>query len=964
MAKKYRMIVVSETHWDREWYLTFEQFRMKLVKMMDKLLSVLKEEPKYKYFTLDGQTIILKDYLEIRPEKRKELKELIKKGRIIIGPWYVQPDEFLVSGEALIRNLIMGHKIGQEFGNKVMKIGYLPDSFGHISQMPQILRGFRIDSFIFSRGLGDEGEALGTEFKWEAPDGTQILAVHQRRGYGNGALLPSNSKEALKRISIEKKALVPYASTENILLNNGSDHLEPQSHLPQIIEYANAHLKDTEIIHGTFRDYITFVKKSRPKLKSFKGELKSAKYANLLSGVYSTRIYIKQANERVQTFLEKWAEPFSAFAWTMGKFYPHSFLWQAWKYLLQNHAHDSIYGCGIDEVYEDMMRRFIWSEQIARNLLDEDLVFITGKIDTSTLDEDAGIIVVFNPLSTSHTKVVEVEIEIPKIEGEKFVLKDISGQIIPHQILNLEKSSPQIYEIEISKRQAKFMLKFMSSYIEESIVKWRIGKIKVKKDEQNPSLLMVEVVSVKRGALKKKVLSEIRKSIKILEDEKIKTLRIKVYPAPRAKIKFIAEDVPSFGYKTWTLSPGEESAKKDNDFLKVGENTIENEYYKVQINPDGTLKVTHKETGKVYEGLNLFKDEGDGGDEYDYSPLTQDKGITNPGKEAKISLLEKGSVKATFKIEVELKLPISLTEDRKKRSNKLSKLIVTTYLTFYSKIRRIDLKTTFNNQVKDHRLRVLFPTDIKTDYSYAEGQFDVVKRAIVPPKVKDWVQEPSLTHPHQSWVDISDEERGLTLINKGLPEYEAIKNEKGVTLALTLLRSVGWLSRGDLLTRKGDAGPGVPTPEAQCQGRQIFEYALLFHTDNWNKAKVYEEAHRHNVSLKATVTDQHKGELPLKMSFIKIEPANLIISAIKKAEERNSLIVRFYNINSEAAKGKITLYKKIKGVRLVNLNEEVEENLNLNSENSFFVEVDGHQIKTVELIFNMEDYYSATNYHE
>ena len=168
--KANNIIIVPETHWDREWYLPFQEFRARLVIMMDKLLNILKTDPNYKNFTFDSQTIPIEDYLEVRPEKEEEIKEFVKQGRLSIGPMYVLPDEFLVSGESLIRNLMIGHQISRKFG-RVMKAGYIPDPFGHIAQLPQIIQGFEIPSVLFWRGFGNEFEEnnLNMEFIWNAP---------------------------------------------------------------------------------------------------------------------------------------------------------------------------------------------------------------------------------------------------------------------------------------------------------------------------------------------------------------------------------------------------------------------------------------------------------------------------------------------------------------------------------------------------------------------------------------------------------------------------------------------------------------------------------------------------------------------------------------------------------------------------------------------------------------------------
>ena len=183
-AKKYTALLVPQTHWDREWYLPFQEFRIRLVRLTDKLLDILDTDPEYRSFTFDGQTVVLEDYLAIRPQERDHLKKYVEEGRILVGPWYVLPDEFLVSGEAVVRNLMLGHKISEEFG-RTMKAGYVPDPFGHVSQLPQILMGFGIGNVFFTRGMGDEADEMHSEFWWEGADGTKVLAVNQVNTYCN-----------------------------------------------------------------------------------------------------------------------------------------------------------------------------------------------------------------------------------------------------------------------------------------------------------------------------------------------------------------------------------------------------------------------------------------------------------------------------------------------------------------------------------------------------------------------------------------------------------------------------------------------------------------------------------------------------------------------------------------------------------------------------------------------------------
>src|SRR5947207_4550130 len=238
MTEQLNIILVPHTHWDREWYQTFQQFRIRLVHAVDTLLDILDRDPKFTHFMLDGQTIVLDDYLEVKPEQEERLMQYIRSGRIQVGPWYLQPDEFLVSGESLVRNLQIGLRQASEFGEP-MRIGYVPDCFGHIAQLPQILQGFGIDNAVFWRGVGDEAEK--SEFYWAAPDGTKVLVIHlaDALGYSNARLMPLAPEEFATRVELLTAQLLPKATTNTLLFMNGSDHLEPQDGLPETIASAN-----------------------------------------------------------------------------------------------------------------------------------------------------------------------------------------------------------------------------------------------------------------------------------------------------------------------------------------------------------------------------------------------------------------------------------------------------------------------------------------------------------------------------------------------------------------------------------------------------------------------------------------------------------------------------------------------------------------------------------------------------
>jgi mannosylglycerate hydrolase len=316
-------------------------------------------------------------------------------------------------------------------------------------------------------------------------------------------------------------------------------------------------------------------------------------------------------------------------------------------------------------------------------------------------------------------------------------------------------------------------------------------------------------------------------------------------------------------------------------------------------------------------------DSGDRGDEYTFCQPENDLIVDLPAAPPVIRLLDDGIGQA-LEIEMVYRLPRSLAAgDRSRRSNEWLDLPIASRVTLTPGVHRVEFETIVDNRAQDHRLRVHFPTPIITDRSWAESHFDVVERPILlPTETTGWAEQPTGTHPQLAFVDVSDGQRGVLLTNRGLPEYEVLPGTDeapSVTLALTLLRCVGWLSRGDLHNRQGHAGPALPTPEAQCPGEQTFHYALVPHAGSY--LTVQREAHAFNTPLRAVSTAAHGGPLPPGASFLQIRPAAVVLSACKPPEEGESLIVRVYNSATVPVQAWLRLWPPLQQAALLSLDE-------------------------------------------
>ncbi len=386
--------IIPHTHWDREWYMPFEAHRMRLVSFMDTLIDLMERDPAYPYFHLDGQVIVIDDYLEIRPHMRDRLLSLIRTGRIRIGPFYVLTDEYLTSGEANIRNALYGIRMCRALGAAPVMTGYFPDAFGNVSQIPQLLQGFGIDNAVFGRGLNEIGAdnrvlaqdgITGSELIWRAPDGSEVMGVMLAGWYSNANELPSDPEALKKRLEQIIGGAGSVAHTPHLLGMNGCDHQPVQKDLARVIETANAVQSRARVEHSHFDRYMEQIRPYKDTFPVYGGEIAGqlTKGHGLLINTASTHVDIKQENVRVQNLLERITEPLSAFVLLHGGAYDKDLFLYAWKRLLQNHPHDSICTCSCDAVYHEMLTRYQKASQVSDGLRDRAMDTLCAAVDTA-----------------------------------------------------------------------------------------------------------------------------------------------------------------------------------------------------------------------------------------------------------------------------------------------------------------------------------------------------------------------------------------------------------------------------------------------------------------------------------------------------------------------------------------------------------------------------------------------------
>ncbi len=972
------LVLVSHTHWDREWYLTYQQFRFKLVRLIDRLLEILDTTPEYAYFMLDGQTIVLEDYLEIRPEREADLRRHIASGRLLIGPWYILPDQFLVSGESHIQNMLRGLQIASKFGDPMM-VGYIPDPFGHISQMPQILRGFGIDSAVFWRGVGPKVNQI--EFIWEAPDGSTVDGVHLPTGYSSGLAFNAGPEPGRRQIEQIKSAVIDRAASGYALIMNGDDHAEPSALLPETIRTVKEKLAEKgqhyEFVHGTLPKYLEMVRSTgvyeRAETPRHRGEFRDPQLAHMLPGVLSARMWIKQWNSKIENLLEREAGPLLAWGWSLPSTLPSAsydssslrgFYQTAWKYLLQNHPHDSICGCSVDQVHEEMKTRFAWAEQIADNLKREGQRRISENLNTKTViaqaggDEKAVPVVVFNPVPTRRTEIAVAPI-VTKEALEDFVITDTDGTLLPYKLV--EQGRELLFSMDIPASALEGMA--AQGGDDGRIMDYTMTEVKFERHITRSEIVEVEVMAVYQSPTPTdpKLMAETMAEVEKYIATGVETFRLRAYRQEKADVAFLAKDVPGCGYKTFVVRPRRANERKPVETkkttIKDPSGSIQNEFYEVSVDAKaGYVVIYDKETQLTYTNLNQFRDGADAGDEYNYSPPPQDMLIEKLFSEPQI-IVRKSELEQSIEVTTALEIPYGLDETRQGRQSDKALCPLTTVVSLTPGLRRIDFETSFVNTAEDHRLQVIFPAPFAAITSEAEQAFDVVTRPVeLPAFDAKWKEDPMAQAAMKSFVSISDTERkhGLTLMARGLPEYEILPatEERGAAIALTLLRSVGWLSRDDMKTRRGHAGPGIATPGAQVQGEHFFHYALMPHKGDWLSAGAQQLAHAFNHPLTGVTSLNQEGALPSEDSFVEIAPSTVALSTIKRSEDGQAVIVRLWNPAEAEIPAKVKFYRKPVSVRECNLLEvPTSPELASDDENWFSFTLCSHKIATLRVEF-------------
>lgn len=856
---KKKVYIISHSHWDREWYMAYEQHHMRLIELIDDLLELFEVDPSFNSFHLDGQTIILDDYLQVRPEKRQAIQQAINEGKLRIGPFYILQDDFLISSESNVRNMLIGMEESRKWGTPVM-LGYFPDTFGNMGQTPQLMKQAGISAAAFGRGvkpIGFDNQVLEaenyssqySEMWWKGPDQTAIFGLLFANWYSNGNEILVEKEAALAFWKQKLADAEQYASTNHLLMMNGVDHQPVQKDISKAIHLANELFPDYEFIHSNFTDYLEAVQKDVPEdLGSVEGELTSQETDGwyTLANTASARVYLKQWNTKVQRQLENITEPLATMAYEVSGNYPHDQLDYAWKTLMQNHPHDSICGCSVDSVHREMIPRFEKADEVGKYLAQDSLEQLTAAIDTTGFPKDSFPFVIVNTAGMDKTGEAEITIEL---ERKRF------AEGIPEQLYQeLENLPKRKYHVE-----------------------------------------------TKSGATIPAILSE--ETVQFGYDLPKDRFRVP-YMARMIKVTLPLENMPAFSWETFALVEGEAKAEEKETMIHQSGRIIENGPLHLTIEKNGTITMEDRKNKRKLNNLHIFEDIGDIGNEYIFKQPFCDQPILSSNKEnsevkvlvdtpeiAKISILQEMEipVSADERLEKEQQMVVEFRYRKAERSKEKRILQIKTIMTIRKDSKKIDFETTLDNQMKDHRLRVLFPTKLHVEHHEADSIFEVVKR---PNHVSKSWENPTNPQHQQAFVNIHDEEYGVTVGNFGLNEYEVTEDGQ---IAVTLLRSVGEL---------GDWGY-FPTPEAQCLGEHRFNYSIELHGPE-EKFSTYLHAYAAQIPFSTQQIKHHEGTLISKQQYLTIKSETFAITALKRSKFSDKVVVRGFNMSSHLEKLEIT----------------------------------------------------------
>ena len=936
MSKKTNYII-PHTHWDREWRYPIWKNRMLLIEFMDELLDILDTQPDYHCFLMDGQVAPIDDYLEVKPENRGKVTQYIRSGRIAVGPWYTLPDLYPLDGECLVRNLLKGIRTAEHYG-KCMRVGYNSFGWGQTAQFPQLYKGFGMDFAICAKKVSKE-RAPQSEFIWEGPDGTRMLtsrlgdharanfyfytylyskyginclsrefayrpelsgtAVHHAdMGFEDEDYFMITSRKGYEKAWLEKGFLDAEKGTEDTCAKNdrlyldGTDFSTPHPELALMLADLKETFPEQEFVNTRLEEYAKKMHEvlDEGELQTVYGELRDGPSCDCSGNALASRMYLKLLNKKAENVLIRKAEPLMAVNYLLKGGYESGYLAKAWDYMVKSHPHDSINGVTQDKTADDVEYRLNQAIDMGQVLCDQSVYGVIRNLDLRDAGDGRQALLVWNPHPYETREIIKVNLNTPREESVwSFRAFDIYGNELKMQEIARDEKTYPVHDLEA--RPWPYATDRHTCYLETGTV-----------------------------------------------------------PALGYKVIFLeTKSTFSRTHFYWM-----EMRKSEGNDICASDHVLENENLRVTVNGNGTWDILDKQTGETYPNLHYFEDAGDVGNYWAYYPPYHNQIYTTLAGQAQIWCEDNGPLSATLGIRYRMEIPGKGYESKcgvygdGKRSEEIEPYEIHSYITLEKGAKSLKVRTVVKNTAENHRLRVAFPTGIHAETVDTAGHFCVYRRPAKPVKDADGLYYPEMrTLPMQMFADVNDGNKGLGIVNNCFTEYEMKEDQ---TLYFTLFRAMGnmivtwWEAVGEFPGKCG----------SQLLREMEFTYAVYPHRGNWEAAETYREAERLNAPVMAyQVTGAGRGTLPLEQSFLKVEGGNVQVSAFKKCEDRESLILRLFHPGRDLAQARVTI--SVPGVNAAhviecNLNEEqISEEIPV-ADNSWQAEIGSNEIKTYEIV--------------
>lgn len=856
--------VVANTHWDREFRDSFEKTRAKLVAMMDGALDLLGRDPAYASFTLDGQAIVAEDYLEMRPERRDLLARLLRERRLFLGPWFTLPDAMNIGAEPIVRNLLLGRRVVRALGGEPMRAGYIPANWGQPGQIPQILRGFGIPTALIYRGISPH--ECPSEFVWRSPDGSEVLAhrfarlarynwyyaVHRPATRGvdwldkdhrlaDSAEAPVRSADGLARGAANFALLAPAVKLHPERVADAVRHLlalEAGDSSTGLFLAMHGH--DLSAPHPLDPEVVRLAQEALPGVKILMSNLEDF-MDRVAQELDRARAVVLTGERRMNLKEGFWTYLLPGTVSVRPPLKVLNFEVETALALVAEPLASLAWAHGMPWPARELERA--WRFLLTNHTHDA----VAGCAPDAVTDD-----VAHRARQALDLADVVAERAMGHI-ARRLAAPDgaqAGAVLVAFNTLPFERT--ELLEVEVA----------MPQEVEEQALAVRDAQGEVCLSEEislQPDSLFVD-----------------------------SPWDVPTIAHVNTATMLVQARLPALGHTVLTVAPADSLPEAEEESLAPGPRTLDNGLLRLEIERDGTASLLHRATGRKYSGLGRFLDEDAAGTFWWPARLERPLDILS-GDEAVVEVVEAGSLSATLRVAQTMTIPREAVREER-RSQQTAVMPIETLWTLRRGDPLVRVEVSLVNPARDHRLRVLFPTLLKTDHVSAGAHFDVVRRPIAHPDCSGWVEPFHGTAPMQGFVDLSDGEAGFALIPHGLLEYEVFDDSER-TLALTLFRSLP--IRLAVSEEKKEV---LPDRGPLCLGPLSFRFALLPHAGDHLAGACWREAQRFNTPVRVVqVVPVPGGDQPAEASLLAADNPRVVVTAVTRAESEERLLVRLFN---------------------------------------------------------------------